>query len=108
MPTGIAPGMKVLDVGSGAGDAVLLLAAPRLQFNTVMGAGADFAGYTFAAATLRSLLPVIERSGIATAAEIDVDTLPDRRRDEVVAADATITTISVVAAWSILPAAGAA
>ena len=83
------------------------LPAPRLQFNTVMGGGEDFAGYTFTAATLRSLLPVIERAGLATAAEIDVDTLPDRLRDEVVAADASITTISVVGAWSTLPAAPA-
>jgi len=81
------------------------LSDPPLQFNTVMGGGGDFAGYAFAGATVRSLLPVIERAGIATAAEVDVDTLPDRLRDQVVAADATITTISLVAAWTRLPAA---
>ncbi|HSK97904.1 MAG TPA: hypothetical protein VK891_14875, partial [Euzebyales bacterium] len=63
----------------------------------------DFAGYQYAALTVRSLLPAIEATGIATAAEIDVDTLADRLRDAVVAADATITTVSLVAAWTRVP-----
>ena len=79
------------------------LPRPRLQFDTCMGGGPDFGGYRLAETTLRSLLPAIEAAGIATAAEIDVDTLADRVRDQVTAADATITTISLVAAWTHLP-----
>ena len=79
------------------------LPGPRLQFDTLMGGGTDFGGYQYAALTVRSLLPAIEAAGIATAAEIDIDTLADRLRDAVVAADATITTVSLVAAWTRLP-----
>jgi len=79
------------------------LPRPRLQFDTLMGGGTDFGGYQYAALTVRSLLPAIEAAGIATAAEIDVDTLADRLRDTAVAADATITTVSLVAAWSRVP-----
>jgi len=81
------------------------LPRPRLQFDTLMGAGTDFAGYQYAALTVRSLLPAIEAAGIATAAEIDVDTLAERLRDAATAADATITTVSLIAAWTSLPAA---
>jgi ubiquinone/menaquinone biosynthesis C-methylase UbiE len=76
------------------------LPRPHLQFNTYMGSGPEFRGYEFAAATLRSLLPMIERSGIATVAEIDIDTLADRLRAEATAADATIATVSLIAAWT--------
>src|SRR5262249_30586539 len=51
-------------------------------------AGPDSAGYAVLAAVTRSLLPAIERFGIATAAEVDIDTLADRLRDATVAADA--------------------
>ena len=81
------------------------LPRPRLQFDTLMGSGTDFGGYQYAALTVRSLLPAIEAAGIATAAEIDIDTLADRLRDAAIAADATITTVSLVTAWTNVPAA---
>src|SRR5829696_3495629 len=43
------------------------------------------AGYEFAAGTLRSLLPLIEKFGIVTAEEVEVDTLAERLREELVA-----------------------
>jgi hypothetical protein len=81
------------------------LPRPQLHFDTLMGSGTDFGGYHYAALTVRNLLPAIEAAGIATAAEIDVDTLAIRLRDAVVATDATITTVSLVAASTSLPAA---
>lgn len=80
------------------------LPAPDLQFDTALGGGADFGGYALARETVRSLLPVIERAGIATAEHVAVDTLADRLRDQAVAADATMATISTVAAWTTVPA----
>lgn len=65
-----------------------------------MGSGPEFRGPEFAAATLRSLLPMIERLGIATAEEIDVETLAGRLRAEATAADATTAAVSLVAAWT--------
>lgn len=73
-----------------------------------MGGGPDFGGYRLAETTLRSLLPAIEAAGSATAAQVDVDTLADRIRDQVIAADATITTVSLVAAWTRVPTTSAA
>jgi len=49
---------------------------------------------------LRSLLPLIERSGIAKAAEIDIDTLAARLRDDAVANHRVTFLSRVVGAWT--------
>ena len=51
-------------------------------------AAADSAGYAVFAAVVGALLPAIEKFGIATAAEVDIDALAQRLRDETVAANA--------------------
>jgi SAM-dependent methyltransferase len=63
-------------------------------------AGPDSAGYTVLAAVTRALLPAFERFGIATAAEVDIDTLADRLRDETVAANACWLSPVLVGAWA--------
>jgi len=63
-------------------------------------AGADSAGYAVLAAVTRSLLPAIEKFGIATAAEVDIDTLADRLRNATVAADACWLSPVMVGAWA--------
>jgi SAM-dependent methyltransferase len=63
-------------------------------------AGADSAGYAVFAAVARSLLPAIEKFGIATAAEVDIDTLAQRLRDETVAANACWLSPVLVGAWA--------
>jgi SAM-dependent methyltransferase len=63
-------------------------------------AGADSGGYEVIAAVTRSLLPAIEKFGIATAAEVDIDTLADRLRDATVAADACWLSPVLVGAWA--------
>jgi SAM-dependent methyltransferase len=62
-------------------------------------AGPDSAGYAVFAAVTRSLLPLIEKFGIATAAEVDIDTLADRLRDETAAANACWLSPVLVGAW---------
>jgi hypothetical protein len=42
----------------------------------------------------------MERTGVATAAEVDIDTLAGRMRVELVANRATVVTPSLVAAWT--------
>ncbi len=49
-----------------------------------MGGGADSPFYEWIAETLRSLLPRLEALGLAPAADLDVDTLAVRLRDEAV------------------------
>jgi SAM-dependent methyltransferase len=53
-----------------------------------------------AAGVVRSLLPAIEANGIATAAEVDLDTLETRIRDELRARGAYITPPALVGGWA--------
>ncbi|MEV5966098.1 class I SAM-dependent methyltransferase [Kribbella sp. NPDC051952] len=73
---------------------------PRLRKDTPIGGGPDWPGYTLLAESLRSLLPFVEQFGTTSAAEIDVDTLEDRLRAEVVAANAVEVLPAVIGAWS--------
>ena len=76
------------------------LPEPNLRMDTMLGGGPDFPGYHVFAETFRSLLPMLERFGVATAAEFDIDTLADRIRDEVVAHDAVLSFPPLAAAWT--------
>ena len=51
----------------------------------------------------RSLLPVIERAGLGTAAEIEVDTLAARLHAAVTSAGASARSPDLVAAWCTPP-----
>jgi SAM-dependent methyltransferase len=53
------------------------------------------------AETVRSLLPRMEQFGIATAAEVDIDTLADRLDRDTCAAECQITYVPVTGAWVI-------
>jgi SAM-dependent methyltransferase len=60
------------------------LPAPELQADTIVGGGTDFGGYAYLAGVIRSVLPLMEQFGIATAEEVAIDTLADRLRAEFV------------------------
>ncbi|MGW3291002.1 class I SAM-dependent methyltransferase [Streptomyces sp. NPDC001002] len=60
---------------------------------------ADSAAMTLVTETVRSLLPLIERSGTADAREVDIDTLHGRLSDACAAAEATVYLSELVAAW---------
>jgi hypothetical protein len=45
----------------------------------------------------------MERTGMASAAEVEVDTLAARLREEVVAADATVVPPPLIGAWARKP-----
>jgi ubiquinone/menaquinone biosynthesis C-methylase UbiE len=59
-------------------------------------------GHALLAGIVRTLLPVIERTGIATAAEVDAETLEQRLRDELVAAQAVFAHPSLTCAWAVV------
>jgi hypothetical protein len=48
----------------------------------------------------QTLLPLMERTGVATAADVDIATLPDRMRDEVVRLNATVVFPHLITAWT--------
>jgi len=53
--------------------------------DVMIDGGPDSPFYNWIAESLRSVMPLVEAAGIATAAEIDIDTLPARLREEAVA-----------------------
>jgi hypothetical protein len=76
------------------------LPAPSLHHETSVGGGPDCLLYFVLAELVRSLLPSIERLGLATAEDIEIDTLEERLREEVVANKGSIMLPPLTAAWS--------
>ena len=56
------------------------------------------------ASILRSLLPVMERVGVATAAGVEIDGMAGQPREEAVAHNACIMLPHLVGAWAHMPA----
>jgi hypothetical protein len=52
------------------------------------------------AATLQSMLPLIVKTGVATAEEVAVDTLAERLRAVTQANDATVKLPDLISAWA--------
>lgn len=61
------------------------LPEPQLSMEAPIGGGRDWPGYEWNAELIRSLLPALERRMGVDPAQVDVDTLAARMRDEVVA-----------------------
>jgi 2-polyprenyl-3-methyl-5-hydroxy-6-metoxy-1,4-benzoquinol methylase len=78
------------------------LPAPSVRIDTPVGGGPAWLGYEFMAASVRSLLPTMTELGIVSADEVDVDTLADRLRDEIVASNAVQPLPSVYSAWTMV------
>ena len=76
------------------------LAAPTMRLESIVESGPDAAGYAWITDAIRSMLPLIEQLGVATAAEVDIDTLAHRLRAETVAADAVVKAPDIVSAWT--------
>ena len=79
------------------------LPEPSLQYSAPVGGPETWIGYQFIAAAFQSLLPLLERFGIATAEEIDLDTLAQRLRAEVVASKRPLILPPHITAWVQLP-----
>ena len=76
------------------------LPAPQLRRDVPVGGGPAWPGYAYVAATVRSLLPFLERAGAVSAEEVGVDTLEDRLRAEVVGQDGVQLLPAIVGAWA--------
>ena len=79
------------------------LPEPKMELNAPLGGGPRWGGYEFAAGTLRTLLPLVERFGIATAEEVDIETLAERLREEMVASGGVGKPPEMVSAWTPRP-----
>ena len=82
------------------------LPAPQMIAAGRVEGSAQSPVYDYLAAVLRSLLPMTEQVGVATAAEVDIDTMAERLRSEAVANNASIMLPPLVGAWTRLPSAG--
>jgi ubiquinone/menaquinone biosynthesis C-methylase UbiE len=76
------------------------LPGPQMTLGARIGGGADMSGYEYTAHTVRSLLPMMERLGVATAQEVEIETLADRLRDEVVAGGGVMISPAMIGAWT--------
>jgi SAM-dependent methyltransferase len=73
---------------------------PQLYAAGRVVAGAESAGYDVLASVIRALLPLIVKLGIATEAEVEVNTLASRLRDATVATNACWLSPVLVGAWA--------
>jgi len=76
------------------------LPEPEMNVCAPVGGGPDFPGYDYGAESLRSMLPLILKLGIATEEEVEIDTMAQRLRAEVVASGGVIKTPELVGAWT--------
>jgi SAM-dependent methyltransferase len=86
-------GVKLFATFTAAG-----LPPPALYLHAGIAAGRDHPLYAVVAETVRTLLPTMEQLGIATADEVDVDTLAERISNEVAGAQGTVTWFSLIGA----------
>ena len=76
------------------------LGAPQLIGANRVEVGADSQVYQWVAQTVRSLLPLIVKTGVATEDEVGIDTLADRLRAQASQLEAVIHSPVYVGAWA--------
>src|SRR6266508_4195085 len=89
-------------VGSGLRRAFLDagLPEPELRLESVVAGGPESLGYEWMAETVRSMLPLIVKSGVASAEEVGIDTLASRLRAGTTAAGGVVKAPDMVSAWT--------
>jgi len=87
-------GLRLHSTFVGAG-----LPAPEMLMGARVESGSRPDGFEVFTQTVRSLLPRMEEFGIATAAEVGVETLAQRLQDEVAALGGVIVLPNLVGAW---------
>ncbi|HEX3271337.1 MAG TPA: class I SAM-dependent methyltransferase [Ktedonobacterales bacterium] len=85
------------------------LLTPQVRLDAPIGGGANWPGYEYLADTMRSLLPFLERMGVAPAADSgngwgDINTLAERLRDEAVGQQGVQILPFLIGAWARKPA----
>jgi len=76
------------------------LPAPQLHIEVFTGGTPEYPGFEVVAEIVRSLLPSIEKRGLASATELDIDTLAQRMRDDAINKLATCSWPGFVNAWT--------
>lgn len=76
------------------------LPGPSMRMDALIGGGPDCPAYDLVADVIRSLLPAIEKLEIATATEVNISSLAQRLRDEVVARKGVVLSPGLIGSWS--------
>ena len=76
------------------------LPGPSMRVDALIGGGPQCPAYELVAEVVQSLLPVMEKLNIATAAEVGISTLVQRMRDEVVTLRGVVRSAGFIGAWS--------
>jgi SAM-dependent methyltransferase len=76
------------------------LSEPELRLESVVAGGPESVGYEWMAESVRSMLPLIVTFGVATDAEVGIDTLAGRLRAETTAAGGVVKAPDMVSAWT--------
>ncbi len=76
------------------------LSAPQVRCSSFIGGGADWPWYDMIAERVRSLLPILLRDNIATDAEIAIDTLAQRCREEIVNLRGVAMATDFISCWA--------
>lgn len=76
------------------------LSAPQMIQGGRVESGPHSAGYEQVTQITRTLLPLMERTGVATPEEVDIDTLTERLREEALARNATLLSPAMIGAWT--------
>jgi SAM-dependent methyltransferase len=76
------------------------LPGPSMRMDALITGGPDSPAYDLVTEVIQSLLPVMEKLNIATAAEINIANLAQRMREEVVAGKGVCLSPALIGAWS--------
>jgi ubiquinone/menaquinone biosynthesis C-methylase UbiE len=79
------------------------LPAPRMRFDTIISGEGESPVYQLLAEAVRTLVPTLEKLNIASAAQVQIDTLADRMRQQVAAKRAVASSYGLVGAWARKP-----
>ena len=74
---------------------------PQMRFEAPLGGGSNWDGYDYLANSVRSMLPVLLKFSIATAAEVDIDSLAQRLHEEITGQNGVIMLSPLVGIWAI-------
>ena len=75
------------------------LPAPQMRYEAVLAGGPTSPVYELYANTVRAALPMLVKFGVATAEDVDIETLADRLRAEIVSHQGVARSPALVSAW---------
>lgn len=76
------------------------LPMPQMIQVAPVESGPDSPAYAYVTQTTRTLLPLMHRTGVATAGEVEIETLTARMREEAVGRQAMLVLPPLIAAWT--------